>query len=164
MSVADSLDRLWVDIASPYWWVTAVLIGLLVNLASAYLKPVVDRWLTYRSGRQQEKDIAAQAEFMRQVELLASRPDLLLIECFEEQRARLRLLLYFTVSVIAVAISALMIRHLNDADFFIWTFFAFVVAFAFYVTAIVNALVSTAQRKQTLIESARKRLFDQHKA
>src|SRR5438270_4750812 len=39
------------DIASPAWWMSVVIAGLLVNLLAAYLKSPVDRLLSHSSSR-----------------------------------------------------------------------------------------------------------------
>lgn len=37
------------EIFSLYWWVSVVVVGLLLNLGSAYIKPVIDAFLRYLS-------------------------------------------------------------------------------------------------------------------
>jgi hypothetical protein len=34
------------SLSSPSWWVGVVIVGILINLISAYLKPRLDRWLS----------------------------------------------------------------------------------------------------------------------
>ena len=45
----SDFQRLAADVQSPYWWFTAVLLALLVNLLSSYLKEPLDRWFSKRS-------------------------------------------------------------------------------------------------------------------
>ena len=45
----SDFQKLAADVQSPYWWITAVVLALLVNLLSAYLKAPLDRWLSRHS-------------------------------------------------------------------------------------------------------------------
>jgi len=47
-------NRLLTDLQSPYWWITAVLVAVAVNLLSAYLKLPVDNWLEKRSQKRRQ--------------------------------------------------------------------------------------------------------------
>jgi hypothetical protein len=73
------MNKLLADLLSWYWWISVVLIGLLINLTSAYAKPHLDAWIAARSERAQAKRTAATASFDRQVSRLASDPTLLIV-------------------------------------------------------------------------------------
>ena len=47
----QDFQRFEQDLGSPYWWFTAVVLAIGVNLISSYVKPVMDRWLAVRSKR-----------------------------------------------------------------------------------------------------------------
>jgi hypothetical protein len=54
-------ERLLADLQSPYWWLTAVVLALAVNLASSYLKPVIDGWHARQSNKRratEERELA----------------------------------------------------------------------------------------------------------
>ena len=59
-------------LASPGWWFTAIAMGLLVNLASAYLKRPLDAWLSGVSTRWRARSEAGRARFDRRVALFRS--------------------------------------------------------------------------------------------
>jgi hypothetical protein len=82
----DSFSKLVADITSWHWWVTVVLVGLAINLASAYLKPRTDRLFDKLSAGRREKDESRRLELHRKAEELASEPTLLLIEGLAEMR------------------------------------------------------------------------------
>jgi predicted histidine transporter YuiF (NhaC family) len=73
------MTKLLSDLASLYWWVSVVLVGLLINLASAYLKPRLDSWLSQRSERASAKRASLNAAFEASVEKLVANPTSLLI-------------------------------------------------------------------------------------
>lgn len=73
------MQRLLSDFSSWYWWVSVVVVGLLVNLASAYIKPVIDNRLATRSQALQERKSRRVAAFKEDVNLLASDSTLLVI-------------------------------------------------------------------------------------
>lgn len=45
------MDEITKNLSSPTWWISVVLVGLLINLASAYLKPAIDRLMSILSQR-----------------------------------------------------------------------------------------------------------------
>ena len=47
----NDAERLLSDLQSPHWWLTAVVLALVVNLASSYLKPIIDEWRDRRALR-----------------------------------------------------------------------------------------------------------------
>lgn len=73
------MSRLFSELSSLYWWVSVVLVGLLINLASAYLKPRLDSWLSERSRRASARRAKRSAAFEAAVEKLAADPTALLI-------------------------------------------------------------------------------------
>ena len=55
MTDTSSLQKFAVDLASPYWWISVVCVGLLINIASAYLKSPIDRFFARLSLRRRAK-------------------------------------------------------------------------------------------------------------
>jgi len=49
------IDRLLADLQSLYWWLTAGVFAVLVNLLSGYLKAPIDQWLQKRSAVRRAK-------------------------------------------------------------------------------------------------------------
>lgn len=58
----QDLERLITDLQSPYWWATAVLLAVAVNVLSAYIKTPIDRLLTKRSQKRLAEMERASAE------------------------------------------------------------------------------------------------------
>lgn len=83
----DNLSKLITDLSSWYWWLTAVVFALLVNIASAYLKPLIDSWWGRRSETKRALNDKAQAVWMKRVQRLCDDPTLMILEAHEESRS-----------------------------------------------------------------------------
>lgn len=59
-------------IGSLYWWLSVVVVGILINLASAYLKPKIDSYLLSFSSRWQSYSKKRVAEENDLIEKLAN--------------------------------------------------------------------------------------------
>ena len=82
----DTFTKFTNDVLTPYWWISVVAVGLLINLASAYLKGPLDRWLDERvTSRKAESDRKRQEE-EAWIDRLASEPQLLALEMHAELR------------------------------------------------------------------------------
>lgn len=79
------MGNLMKNFTSLYWWLTVVMAGIAINLASSYLKPLVDRRLSVASAwwrTKTERQKAERKEFIRRLceseheQILASFRDL----------------------------------------------------------------------------------------
>jgi cytochrome c-type biogenesis protein CcmH/NrfG len=75
----NQLDRLISDVTSWYWWLSIVLVGLAINLVSAYLKPLLDAYLDRRSASRREVRRQKEETFDKQTSLIANDPTSLLL-------------------------------------------------------------------------------------
>ena len=78
------------NLSSPTWWVGVVIVGILINLVSAYLKPRLDIFFSSGSSwwarRSQEKQLQRKAR----IERMKADPHEQLITAFTELRIRVR--------------------------------------------------------------------------
>ena len=58
------------DLKSPSWWLGVVVLSLLLNLAAAYVKPLIDGFLARMSDRKLRKLESTKADLERQAEIL----------------------------------------------------------------------------------------------
>lgn len=63
------------SLSSLYWWLSVVVVGLLINLSSAYLKSRLDSSLYRRSSRRRAQAEARNKARKQAVEKLRSNPD-----------------------------------------------------------------------------------------
>lgn len=73
------MSKLLSDILSWYWWVSVVVVGLVINLASAYMKAPLDAWLANRSNLVRHKKEEQARQFQEEVTLLSSDSTLLIL-------------------------------------------------------------------------------------
>jgi len=69
------MNDFFLNIKSPGWWLGVVVVSFLINLASAYAKPLIDGFLATVSDRRRKKLEHAKIELDRQAEIVESRPD-----------------------------------------------------------------------------------------
>jgi hypothetical protein len=77
-------------LSSPAWWVSVVIVGVLINLVSAYLKPTLDTRLSKASGWWKARAVAEQRARHDLVERLKKSSHEQMLACFAEQRYRIR--------------------------------------------------------------------------
>lgn len=70
------MDKFLADAATAYWWITAVAVGLVINLASAYIKEPIDRFFAATSRGWRARSEKARAERQAHVLQLARDPSL----------------------------------------------------------------------------------------
>jgi hypothetical protein len=68
------MSKLLDTIESPEWWISVVVVGLIINLASAYLKPWIDRTTVRFSEKRRQKRDQQNKEFELLVESLINEP------------------------------------------------------------------------------------------
>lgn len=73
------MEKFFYDMATWYWWLSVVIVGLAVNLLSAYAKPWIDRWWGTRSERARSQRSAEAEAFEKEVNRLASNSTLLIV-------------------------------------------------------------------------------------
>ncbi len=95
------MEKFLQDILSGYWWVSVVVVGVLINLASAYLKPFLEGRLARISGYWRTKREAEVELFNRQVSLLKGSADLRSVYALRENRYRLQSITFLVFSVLS---------------------------------------------------------------
>ena len=80
------LEKLVTDIVSPYWWASVVFVGILINLASAYLKPKLDIALSHVSKKRLAKAERERISSEQRSTRLASDLSLLQLEVSVQTR------------------------------------------------------------------------------
>lgn len=73
----NRMNEITSQLGSPAWWFSTVLVALLVNLLTSYLKEPADRYLNRRSSKRRAESEAKQAQFQKMVDLAVRNPVLL---------------------------------------------------------------------------------------
>lgn len=134
----NSIDKLISDTSSAYWWFSVVIVGVLINVASAYLKPYLDVWYGKVSTKRRFKNEQAKAEFEEHAQALANNPLMIIVTGQDELRYRMYGVLFYLIamallsvslySMVVKAIVPIDLRAASDAAL-IFIFLCFVVAF-----------------------------------
>jgi len=82
-----------------YWWVSAVVVGIIINLASDYLKPYIDKILATVSSRWKARVERKSVEFEELVQAHVNDPMLVLLTTAEATRLTVHSLLNLVFSL-----------------------------------------------------------------
>ena len=82
----DAFSRFAGDVGSPYWWLSVVCVGLLINLASSYMKEPLDRWIGRRFESARIRSEHRRNERDLWIDLLSKDSRLLALEMQAELR------------------------------------------------------------------------------
>ena len=101
------------DLKSPGWWLGVVVVSFLINLASAYAKPFIDRCMANVSDRRRKKLELAKSDLEREAKIAEQRPDGVVLVSLEELKAVLAALLCASFSVLLLVFVALPLPLVN---------------------------------------------------
>lgn len=98
------------EIADPKWWFSAVVVAVLVNMLSAYLKHPLDRVMRFLGSTYRRHSTRGREHWEGRLELAKSSDRALLVEVAREIRYRskatLHILVVFATGALVVAIEA----------------------------------------------------------
>ncbi len=138
------------NIYSPSWWIGVVLVSFLINLASAYAKPSLDRlWARYSARRHSQLE-RNREKLDRQVADIMSMPDGIVLLSIDELRAVLGAVLCFSVCSVLILSLFFLTGSLR--------FLIFTALFVFLFAALV--LMHVATKKGELLQLAKKKHSD----
>ena len=95
----DSFTQLITDLSSWYWWFSVVIIGILINIASAYIKPSIDRLYERMFSTMRLKDETKRLERLRKAEELAYNSEFIIFEGLAEMRERIGCIFIFVLGL-----------------------------------------------------------------
>lgn len=134
----SALEKFLADVASWYWWVSVVLLGLIINVASAYAKLPLDRFLEKRSIRRQQIRSAGDEKHAREIQTLLADSRLTVLQSAQEFRLMVMSVFFL---ILALAAGAFAVRVVNSGIIGVWLF-----AFSM-VSAIIAMIAFTASTK-----------------
>ena len=76
------------------WWISVVIVGLLINIAAAYLKPTIDSWIALRSKNKMAKIEELEREEKKIIDHITNNPTDAIEIRVERSRSLLKLILY----------------------------------------------------------------------
>jgi hypothetical protein len=90
-----------------YWWFSVVLVGIAINIVSAYLKTPVDNLLSWFSVRWQKRTDKKKVEFEALVQELRGNTTRQIFAAFEEMRQDIRAVAGLLVSIMSILLTLL---------------------------------------------------------
>ena len=95
------------NLNSPAWWFSAVIVALLINMASSYAKPWTDTIFLRLGHRWRTRTEAKRLQFEEQVKRNVENPDILMDSAQRETRSRLRAISLFLLGFFLLNLSNL---------------------------------------------------------
>lgn len=132
------------DLADPKWWLSAVIVGLLINLASAYLKHPADRLFRFIASRYRDASSKAKARWEQRLQQARESDRALLMEIAREQRHRSQILLSGVVGFGTVVLGDYMLAKVGEMDAFLFSVYG--VGCAYLLAAIVHMIAASEVR------------------
>ena len=124
------INRFLADISSLYWWVAVVVVGLAINLASAYLKPVLERHYSAYSDRSKRRSESEQKQIEVEAGILHKSTRLLVLKGFEEIRWFVLSIFLLVFAFGLAALAAYLVASTKAGLFPFYAGLMFVFAFA----------------------------------
>jgi hypothetical protein len=95
------------NIAAPSWWVSVVVVSFLINLASAYAKPLIDRTLAGLSAHRRRRFEQSKRALTQQLQAVEAMADGLVLLELEELKLALAAGLCISLSILVLLVVSL---------------------------------------------------------
>ncbi len=92
----------FIDLKSPSWWFGVVVVAFVINIASAYAKPLLDRGMARFSDRRRRKLERAKIDLNQEAEKTERRPDGMVLLALEELKLVLAALVCTSFGVLVL--------------------------------------------------------------
>jgi len=87
------------EATSLHWWIGVVIVGVLINIASAYIRRCLEYSLSTVSGYWRKKSEERVSRNSSKIELLKSNPELRIVFALRESRHRIRSFMFFIIGI-----------------------------------------------------------------
>jgi hypothetical protein len=156
------MDELIKNVTSIAWWIGVVLVGIVLNLVSAYLQPRLDRFLSFVSSTWRLRSEKKREQWQRRLAEVRQSPDEQLFVLAEEMRCRLRAMFYFAVALLLLVFSfwiqTLTVAYLALGEKMPYGWFGKINHVASLIMVFVSFFEwSSAERHRALIAEVRRR-------
>ena len=110
------MNDFFLNLKSPGWWLGVVIVSFLINLASAYAKPFIDRCMAQISDRRRKKLEIAKNELEREAEITERQPDGVVLVTLEELKFVLAALLCTSFCILILVFVCLLYTSPSPRD------------------------------------------------
>lgn len=157
------MQEISAHLSSSAWWFSAVVVALLINMVSSYMKPWTDAKFSAISSRWRQRSARRQEQFEKEVEASLKSPHVLRNNVERESRQRQQAVYMVLLGMFLLflgPLSGTQVRSdttVSSASFLDWYYSAMkVVGFLFVVFSI--ALSKAADRLEEIVITANLRL------
>jgi hypothetical protein len=99
------MQEILVNLGSPAWWFSAIVVAFLINLGSAYAKPSVDKYGSKLSSAWRNRSEESRRQFECRVQALIESPQVLAWAFESEIRYRLNSIILFLFSTFMLLVT-----------------------------------------------------------
>ncbi|EOC7930534.1 hypothetical protein ACKVFH_001781 [Vibrio cholerae] len=96
------MDQFLADASSTHWWLTVVVVGIVINILSSYIKSIFETLLASISSHWRYKQEKRTAEEQKIIELLSEDKELKLVYALNENRFRTRSVGFFVLGLMFI--------------------------------------------------------------
>ena len=146
------------QLQSPVWWFSVVVAGLIVNVAAAFLKTHMDRWLNTRSASRRKRSEREAAAREATIAGLATNPQKQVLYALETSQSLTLVVLLFVVSFGLAGFASS--TRLDLTGIVITVFRILTLAMAAIALLLAARLVESAFDRRDLLQEAVKRAPD----
>lgn len=102
------------SLSSPSWWIGVVIVGIVINIASAYLKNPIDKVLIHTSSSWRIRRTESLEKRKALIELLKTDSELLILYAMSENRFRIRCIGFILIGFLAFYMSTSIIWQFSN--------------------------------------------------
>lgn len=106
------------NLGSSYWWISVVIVGILINVSSFYLTRKLDKRLSNISSWWRKKSEEKNARRLKEIEELRDNSDEQIFLAFKITQLQMKAIMYFIFAVLGIATRAA-VGTLTHADLFL---------------------------------------------
>ena len=99
----SNVDEFIKNLGSGYWWISVVVVGLLINLVSAYLKTPLDGFMVRTWGWWRDRSAKRRERFERHASALSNDPHRQLIYLGMEMRGRMQSAQFWLMALMLIS-------------------------------------------------------------
>lgn len=108
------MQKFITDLSSIYWWIGVVLVGIVINIFSSYLKTKIDSYMGSISKSWKEYDKEEKARFDCEVNKIKQSPQMLNLALFSEIRARMNAIIFVTTAIFMFVLAIFFAFHITS--------------------------------------------------
>lgn len=133
------MEKFIQDISTVYWWLGVVLVGIVINLMSGYLKKFIEKYINKFSDSRLKAKQNYSESFHKKVEILSRSESLKILYSNSETNLRVRSLVFLTTSMFSFVLANNMMDRSDSLP-----------AYLFLLLSVATILMGMADHKKSM--------------